>query len=161
MGDMLVLVSIFCGVISIIITKSVALKIKTEQLTFMNLVPGTIPLIAYTVLVPQDWNIAAMPAKAWSALIFTIICVVGANLLFFYGLKQKPAHKTGIYTYIQVAVAILMAWLLLGEHPVPLFIVGVILIGSGVYIAQLHKTSQNRHRVSTEVHKEGEHNYTK
>ncbi len=136
-GEILVLLSLFAVAISTIIMKSVSAKVPTEQLTFMNMAPGAILMVIYVAIVPQNWDITVVTNAAWWSLVATIVCVIGANLLFFYGLKHKTAHETGIYDYVKVVVGVLAAWWLLGEQPMPLFIIGAILIAGGVYLSQL------------------------
>jgi drug/metabolite transporter (DMT)-like permease len=57
-------------------------------------------------------------------------------LTWGYALARTTAGRMGATTYLVTPIAILLGWLLLGEVPPALALVGGVLCLAGVYIAQ-------------------------
>lgn len=135
-GNLLLVISVLTSAISIIICKPLMKKVSDAQATFLSMFPGIVPVAAYALTQADTWDIAATSMSSWQGLVFSTIIVTIANFLFYYGLRYKKAQDTGVYQYIDPAVAIVAAWFLLGERPTPSFTVGAVMVVLGVYIVE-------------------------
>lgn len=143
-GNLLIVISVFCNVVSTIICKPVAKRVDSYQLTFMNFVPGTIPILIFSLTQIQHWEIGQTSTASWASFATSILAVVIANIAFFYALRYKKAGEVGIYQYIDTVATIVAAYFLLSEVPTPKFITGAILVCIGVYVAEFLRESRRK-----------------
>lgn len=143
-GNLFVVISIFCSAISVIICKPLMKKASDYQVTFMSLFPGIIPVAIYAITQLHTWDISATTARSVQGLIYSTIAIIIANFLFYYGLRHKKAQQVGVYHYLQPVVTIVFAWFLLAERPSPGFALGAALVFAGVYLAEMRKS---KHRL--------------
>lgn len=143
-GNLLVVISVFCNVISTIICKPIAKRVDSYQLTFMNFVPGIVPIFLYSLTQLPQWDIDNITSASWNALAASIVAVIIANLLFFYALRHKNANEVGIYQYLDTVATIVVAYFLLSEIPTAKFAIGAVLVCIGVYVAEFYQNSRLR-----------------
>ncbi len=108
-GNLLIVVAVFCGVVSTLISKPLSKKGSAYQITFMNLFPGVIPIALYAVSQLPNWDIHSTTTRSFHALLLSIVAVVLANFLFFYALRYVKAQDTGVYQYLDPAATVLAA----------------------------------------------------
>lgn len=143
-GNLLIVISVFCNVISTIICKPIAKRVGSYQLTFMNFAPGIVPILLYSITQLRKLEIDTITSASWNALVASIIAVIIANLLFFYALRYKDASEVGIYQYLDTVATIVVAYFLLSETPTAKFALGAILVCAGVYVAEFYQSSKLR-----------------
>jgi drug/metabolite transporter (DMT)-like permease len=86
-----------------------------------------------------DWE--AVSIEGWLALAYaSVLSLVVAYLLWNRSVKAVGGTRTAIYMCITPLVAVLGAWLLLGERPHPLQGVGAIFIIAGVLLTRVGHT---------------------
>lgn len=90
-----------------------------------------------------DWSLLAGPAAvagarpaAWILAAVLIAGTVIAYLLGIAGLKRLSAPVAGALGYLEVVVAFVAAWALLGERPTPVQLAGGAIVIAGVFLAQ-------------------------
>ncbi len=142
-GNLLVAIAAFCFAISTLICKPLASKVSMEQLTFLSLFPGTIPVTVYVLTRLHGWDISTVTTASWRAWIASTIAVIFANLLFFFALNYKKALDTGVYQYLEAVTAIVVAWMLLAERPGLNFYIGSVLVFTGLYLSEFYKLRIN------------------
>lgn len=147
-GNLLVALAAFCFVISTLISKPIAQKVSTYQLTFMSLFPGTLLVSIYALFTFTSWNIGSTTNASWRALGGSIIIIAIANFLFFYALSRKKAVETGIYQYLEAIATIVVAWLLLAERPTSNFVIGALLVFIGIYLAEFYKLPSKQNTIA-------------
>lgn len=73
----------------------------------------------------------------WAALLYAGVLSIGlAYMIWYYGVAQLGNTRTSIYSNITPIVAVIGAWIFMGEKPHALEIVGAAVIITGVTIAQ-------------------------
>jgi len=88
----------------------------------------------YTVLA-QNWR-AVTPA-AWAGLVFSSIgALVVAYLIWYRGVQRLGPSRTAFYSNVTPVVAMLTAWIALGETPTPWQVVGAGGIFGGLYLTR-------------------------
>jgi drug/metabolite transporter (DMT)-like permease len=135
-GNLLIIVAVFCVTVSVVICKPLTKQMSVQQLTFLYMLLGTLPIAVYSFKQLHNWDIALTTASAWWGLIGSTLAVVLAKPLFFFALKHKKAMDTGVYNYIQSVATIIIAWILLAEKPTSTFILGSGLVFIGVCLAE-------------------------
>lgn len=80
-------------------------------------------------------------------IVFNAFAVAIANILFMYGLKNKNAQETGLFSYIHPFVTALAAWIILAERPATNIYAGGLLIVFGLYIAEID-SHKHKHTVT-------------
>ena len=139
LGNLLIVLSVFCNVIFTIISKSLTKKTSTYQLTFLGLFIGVIPIAAYALIKLPATNFDVITARSWGWVACSTLAVLLANFFFFYGLRHRQVQQTGVYQYVDCLATFLTAWWLLAERPSSLFIIGAVLVFIGVYVVEFSK----------------------
>jgi drug/metabolite transporter (DMT)-like permease len=81
-------------------------------------------------------------AEAWLAMGYaSVLSLVVAYLLWNRSVKAIGGTRTAIYMCITPLVAVLGAWMLLGERPQPLQGVGAVFIIAGVLLTRVGRTT--------------------
>lgn len=92
-------------------------------------------LLGIPELVGLDWG--GVPPASWAAVAFAgIFGIALAYLLWYQGVRYIGNTRTAIYSNLVPVLAILIAWLWLGEVPGALQLVGAAVIIGGVMAAQ-------------------------
>ncbi len=136
-GNLLVLLAVFLNALAIIIIKPLTKHFHHWQITFLYYLIGVIPLMIYASTQLGSWQVSKTTAHSWAAFVACILISVLSNPLFYYALRSKTVQNASVYQYLDPLVAVVGAWFLLAERPVPLFYLGVIFIVAGVYIVEM------------------------
>lgn len=143
-GNLLIVVAVFCVTISVVICKPLTKQMSAQQLSFLYMFIGTVPIAAYSFKQFHGWDITSTTTSGWIGLVGSTLAVVLAKPLFFFALKHKKAMDTGIYDYIESIATIVIAWLLLAEKPTPIFILGAALVLIGVCLAEFSNITKHK-----------------
>ena len=101
---------------------------------------GTVGLVAVSTpaLLAQDW-ISITPG-AWGGLVFSgAFSLALAYILWYYGIRHLGSSRTAVYSNTVPVVALLVAWLTLGEVPTMVQVVGTVMILGGIGLARLRR----------------------
>lgn len=116
--------------------------------TFWQLVFGLLPMAAVALLAssrPTQWTATFVVALLYNGVLST---AVGA-MLWLYILKRLPAWIAGMSSLAVPAVAILTAWLQLGEMPSAAELLGMILVSVALAILSLRGIRRRRRWVTS------------
>lgn len=97
-------------------------------------------IAAIPAMVAQDWS---RPSPlAWVGLVASGVLAVGlAYVIWYYGVEHLGSSRTAVFSNTVPIVALLFAWLALGETPAMLQLVGAALILGGVTLTRMRGTS--------------------
>ncbi len=143
-GNLLMVVAVFCVTISVVICKPLVKQTSMQQLTFLYMFLGTIPIAIYSLNQFRTWDAASVTTSGWIGLAGSTLAVVLGKPLFFFALRHKKAMDTGVYQYIESVSTIIIAWILLAETPSPVFILGASLVFVGVCFTELPSVTKKR-----------------
>lgn len=152
LGTLLIVLAVLFDCIGILLAKPLMKKVNPYQATFLCLFPGALPVFVYAIFKLQDWTVSDTSRASMIAFGLSTTAVVIANLLFYYALSHKQAHKTGIYGYLDPAFTVIAAWLILSERPTTGYVIGALLILFGIYQAELHKKHRRHHFIKHHLH---------
>lgn len=136
-GNLLVLGACICWSLYTVLLKPYTERVDGVRLSTLTMVGGAVPLLFVTGSAIAHTRWLALPALAWSALLYSsIIALVVAYLFWYRGVKVIGPTRTALYANLQPAVALVAAWPMLGEVPTPLQIVGAVAIMAGVLLTR-------------------------
>ncbi len=143
-GSLLVVLDVFCDVISTLIFKPMLKRVHPYQLASLHLLWGIVPIALYAL--PHMYY-ALSPDRAgrdgYLAIFFNIVLITLANSLFYFGLQKKKAQEVGIFSYLHPIATATAAWFILSEVPSGKIIIGAALIFLGIYYAEIRKPQKN------------------
>ena len=105
---------------------------------------GGVGLLAVSVpaFLTQDWS-AVRPAS-WVALVYSgAFAIALAYFIWYYSIRQIGNTRTAVYSNFIPVVALLIAWLTLGEVPTWLQVVGAVCIIAGTVMVRLGKVERS------------------
>jgi len=88
-------------------------------------------LVSLPALLRQDW--AGVHSVSWLAVLYSgAFAIATAYFLWYWCIQQIGSTRTAVYTNFTPVMALLIAWLTLGEVPTPLQVAGAggIIVGS-------------------------------
>lgn len=138
LGNIFFILATIGAVGHVIFSKRILAKYPPKTITFWSFTIGTftfLPFFLFEILTSN--SIPMIDYRGWIGFVFGIFfSSLLAYFLFEWGTKQLPAQEVGIFAYIDPIAAILIAIPLLGETITLVFLLGSVLIFSGVYIAE-------------------------
>ena len=136
LGDILVLLATLCWSIYTVMVRRVGVGVDALQITTITVlsgVPGLL-LLGAPGLLRQDWD--GMTPATWAGVAYTVVvALVVAFVLYNRAVMAIGSSRTAIYNCLTPLVAMVIAWLTLGEVPTGLQYVGVGLVIGGVAVS--------------------------
>jgi drug/metabolite transporter (DMT)-like permease len=109
-------------------------SLKAATLMMMMGTPVLL-LFSASTLFKQNW--AGVRAISWTGMIASgVLSLALCFILWNHGVKRIGATRTAIYSNLQPIVALLAAWLLIGEVPTLGQILGAAITFAGVYLVR-------------------------
>ncbi len=134
-GAVLCLVAALAYAIGVVVQKPVLEHTSPLAVTFVACAVGTVACLPFAPMLTQEVPDADGSAIAWT-LYLGVFPTAVAFTTWAYALSHTSAGRMGSTTYLVPPLAILMGWLILGETPPGLALVGGALCLTGVVIAR-------------------------
>ena len=135
-GDVLILAAVGCWTGYTLGLRRMANRMSPLRLTGWTMITGTPALLLAGLpsLMTVRW--ASVTWQAWAGLAYsTLLSLVAAYILWSRAVLRLGASRAALYTCITPLIATLVAMALLGERPGIAHLVGGILIGAGIVLA--------------------------
>jgi len=136
LGDILVLLATLCWSLYTVMVRRVGVGVDALQITTITVLAGApgLLLLGAPGLLRQDWG--GMTPATWAGVAYTIVvALVVAFVLYNRAVMAIGSSRTAIYNCLTPLVAMVIAWLTLGEVPTGLQYVGVGLVIGGVAVS--------------------------
>ena len=137
LGDLLVLGGSVCWAVYTVYLIPFTKRVSGLHVVSLSLAGGSALLLVFgsPALIAQDWDV---PARAWLAILYSgLAALVVAYLLWYKGVKVLGPTRTALYANVQPIIALLVAWLALGETPTGWQVVGAATIVGGVLLTRI------------------------
>ena len=136
-GDLLTVLGVLCWAGYTLGLRKLPADVTPLRVTTVTAIAGTPGLVLAGLpgLIGMEWG--AVPGTAWAALGYaTVFSLVVAYILWNRSVQTVGGTRTAIYMCVTPLIAVLAAWLMLGEHAQPLQGVGAVLIIGGVLLTR-------------------------
>jgi drug/metabolite transporter (DMT)-like permease len=137
LGDLLILGGTLCWSIYTIASRPMLRHYPAIRMTAFTSVVGVIPFILLSLPWLIQANLAAISLPAWSAIIYSGVFSITLSYLFWnYGVSKLGSARTAFYSNLTPPLALVAAWLLLGETMTWPQLIGGLLALIGVVLAR-------------------------
>lgn len=137
LGNLLVLGGSLSWALFTVLLKPFTHRVDPLRISALTMVGGAVPvaLVAAPALVATDWG--GVGTGAWGAVLYSGIGALVIAYLFWYrGVQMLGPTRTAMYGNLQPLIAVLVAWLALGEVPSAWQWLGAITIIAGVLLTR-------------------------
>lgn len=137
LGDLLVLCGSLAWAAYTVLLQPHTTRVSGLQLSAFTMSGGAIMLlvVASPALARTHWS--AVPPLGWAAIMYSgLFALVIAYLFWYHGVRSIGPTRTAMFSNLQPVVAMLFAWLALGEIPTPWQIVGAAAIMGGLLLTR-------------------------
>ena len=137
LGALLVLCGCLCWAVYTVYLQPYTHRYGGLSLSAVTMVAGAIPLVLVGIPAIARTDFVAVPAAAWGAVAYSgLLALVVAYYLWYRGVRILGPTRTAMYGNLQPAIALLVAWVTLGEVPTVWQLVGMGMIGAGVLLVR-------------------------
>lgn len=151
-GDLLTVLAVLCWAGYTVGLRRVPQDVSPLRVTTITTIAGTPGLVLVGLPSVLQLNWGAVSPRAWLAVAYaSVLSLVLAYLLWNRSVKAIGGTRTAIYMCLTPLVAVLGAWLLLGERPHPLQGVGAIFIIAGVLLTRTKGRAEKAERAEAPV----------
>jgi len=138
-GIVLLAVAVLAYSTAIVVQKPVLARVPSLQVTWIGVLAATIASLPFAPSLVVEIPKASAGAIVWTIYLGAFPTAVGF-VTWGFALGRTRAGQLGTLTYLAPVVAVLLGWLMLGETPPVLALVGGALALAGVYWARRSRT---------------------
>jgi drug/metabolite transporter (DMT)-like permease len=134
-GALFCLAAAVCYAVGVVAQKPVLARVSPLQVTWLACTFGAVVCLPFAFSLGQQ--LPEAPASAIGWMVYLAIAPMAIGFLTWgYALARTTAGRMGSITYLVPPIAILLGWLLLGETPPGLAVVGGAICLIGVFVTQ-------------------------
>lgn len=145
LGILLLIVAALAYSTAVVVQKPVLARVAPFQVTFLGVVAATVACLPFAPGLSADLSRSSPSAVAWMVYLGAFPTAIGFATWAF-ALRRTSAGRLGSLTYLAPVVAVVLSWILLGEAPPWLALVGGALCLAGVYVARRQPRTQPTER---------------
>ena len=138
LGNLFLVISTMGVITGTILAKEIIKSYQPITLAFWAFAIGTITFFPFFLI--DVLRVGTIPPLTYHGIIGILFGSVFSSLtayfFFFWALKYFPASETGVFTYLDPVVTIMIAIPLLHETLTTSFFIGSFLIFFGIYVAE-------------------------
>jgi drug/metabolite transporter (DMT)-like permease len=140
---LLVLVSAVSTSVYFIVSKEPLTRYSALEMTSYAIWLGTVPMLVFLPGLVSQMGAASAPATL-AVIYLGVFPGAIAYVLWSYALARMPASLLSTFLYLSPALAILIAWIWIGEVPEALTLVGGALAVAGVVVVNTRGSGEQR-----------------
>jgi drug/metabolite transporter (DMT)-like permease len=136
-GDLLVLCGSLAWAVYTVLLQPHTERVPGLQLSAFTMTGGALMLliVAAPALAHTTWR--TVPMLGWAAIAYSgLFALLIAYLFWYEGVRVIGPTRTAVFSNLQPLVAMLVAWMALGEKPTPWQIVGAAAIMGGLLLTR-------------------------
>jgi len=154
LGDAIVLVSVLAWALYTVVAKPLVGKYGALKLTAYALSIGSALYFPWGLYRAIQFDYSGVTLGAWLSVVYLAVGLsIVVYVLWFWLLKYMEATRVAVYHNIQPIVASVVAYLWLGESLGATFIIGGMIVISGVVISELKVTPRRKRIAGSESSK--------
>jgi len=137
LGDLLILCGSVCWAVYTVLLKPHTHDVGGVQLSALTMLGGMVPLlvIAAPAVARARWS--SFPGLGWAAVMYSGLGALVVAYLFWYrGVRVLGPTRTAMYSNLQPALGVFIAWAMLNEAPTVWQVVGVAFVISGLLLTR-------------------------
>ena len=135
-GVVLCLVAALAYAGGVVAQKPLLARVSPLQMTWLACTAGAVATLPFAGSLIGEAGDARIGALAWAVYLGLVPTALGF-IAWSYALSRTSAGKMGSTTYLVLPIAVVLAWLILGEAPPELAFAGGALCLAGVVVARL------------------------
>lgn len=136
-GNMLVLAACVCWALYTVLLKPYTERVPGIPLSALTMVGGAVPLVLVSMPQVAATSWTALPISAWGALLYSGLLALAVAYLFWYrGVRVLGPTRSAMYSNLQPVVALVVAWIALGEKPTVIQVLGAVAIMTGLLLTR-------------------------
>lgn len=144
-GDLLCAAGAVAWAVYTVESKELIRRYGALRLTAWTLWIGGFVLVLLGVPSLTGVDLPALPAIVWAEVGFAGVFAIGlAYLLWYRGVAEIGSTRTAIYSNVVPIVALVVAWLWLGEVPTGLQLLGAAIVIGGMTLSRLGRPGERR-----------------
>lgn len=136
LGVALILAGTLCWATYTVLLKPYTACVDGVHVAAITMAGGAVPiaLVALPAVRAAPWH--AVPPSVWGALTYSgVMALVVAYLLWYRGVRVLGPTRTAMYGNLQPLLALVVAWLALGERPTPWQALGAACLMTGLLLS--------------------------
>ncbi len=118
LGNLLVLVGAACWSLYTVLLKPYANRVHGAHVAALTMLGGAVPLVLLSApaMAATEWQLVGLPA--WGAVVYSGLAGLVLAYFFWYrGVRDLGPTRTAMYANLQPVIALVVAWVTLGEMP--------------------------------------------
>lgn len=142
-GDLLVLIGSVCWAVYTILLVPYTMRLPGLWVVATSMLGGSLVLLAVGArsIAAMDWT--SVTAGGWIAIAYGGLGgLVVAYILWYRGVKVLGPTRTALFANLQPFIALMVAWLTLGERPTGWQVLGAATIVGGVLLTRMPASSE-------------------
>lgn len=137
LGNLVMLGACLAWAVYTVGSRDLVARYGPVPVTAWTLWSGTVVIVAIGLPAALATDLQAVPAAAWAAVAYAGSLSIGvAYLIWYYGVRHLGNTRTSAFSNLVPVVALVAAWIGLGERPNLLQLIGAAIVIGGVTLTQ-------------------------
>lgn len=144
LGDLLVLIGSICWAVYTILLVPYTKRLSGFWVIALSMLGGSVVLVAVgaPAIASVDW--AAVTPAVWGSMLYGGLGgLVVAYILWYRGVKVLGPTRTAMFANLQPFIALMFAWMTLGETPTAWQVIGAVTIVGGVVLTRIPASTES------------------
>jgi len=137
-GNLLLIVATLAFAWGTVLAKELRPYYSGIAITFWSFAIGSVTFLPFFLGEVGKYSfLPNLTSKGFVGIFYaTVISATIAYFLYYWAIKYVHASETGVFSYADPVVAVVIAGPLLNEHPSLIFFLGAIMVFLGIYVAE-------------------------
>lgn len=137
-GNFLLVLATFAAVIHVILTKKIVANYEAITVTVWQFSIGSLSFLpSFLIEIKKYGFLTNLQTPGIVGIVFgAVLSSALAYYLYHWAVKYLLAQEVGVFAYLDPIIAVVIAVPLLGEIPTPTYLLGALLVFSGIFIAE-------------------------
>ncbi len=136
-GDLLVLGGVVAWAVYVVGGKRYAERYGAVATTGLSVVSGCVFYLPFGLALTSPEHVRTLSATGWVAVLYLVVMTsVVSYLMYYWALARAEASRVAIWSNLQPVLVALLAWAVYGEHLTVPFVLGGVMVLTGVVLTE-------------------------